>query len=69
MSISRYTLPEMAAIWSPQAKVDAWLQVEMAVCDAWAERGEIPAEALPAHPRAHVDLERMQKLEARPTTM
>lgn len=64
MSISRYTLPEMAAIWSPQAKVDAWLQVELAVCDAWAERGEIPAAALPAIHRAHADLQRIEALEA-----
>ena len=64
MSISRYTLPDMAAIWSPQAKVDAWLQVELAVCDAWAARGEIPAEALPALHRASADLKRIDELEA-----
>src|SRR5689334_20021598 len=64
MSISRYTLPEMAAIWSPQAKVDAWLQVELAVCDAWAARGELPAGALPALHRATADLKRIEELEA-----
>ncbi len=64
MSISRYTLPEMGAIWSPQAKVDAWLQVELAVCDAWAARGEIPAAALPALHRATANLERIEALEA-----
>jgi adenylosuccinate lyase len=64
MSISRYTLPDMAAIWSPQAKVDAWLQVELAVCDAWAAHGEIPAAALPALHRATADLKRIDELEA-----
>ena len=64
MSISRYTLPEMEAVWSPQAKVDAWLQVELAVCDAWAARGEIPATALPALHRATADLKRIDELEA-----
>jgi len=35
----------MAAIWSDKGKYDRWLQVEIAVCDAWAERGDIPKEA------------------------
>jgi adenylosuccinate lyase len=35
----------MAAIWSDKGKYDRWLQVEIAVCDAWAERGDIPNEA------------------------
>ena len=43
--IPRYSRPEMAAVWSDQAKFQRWLDVEVAVCDAWAELGEIPAEA------------------------
>ncbi len=35
----------MADIWSDRGKYDRWLQVEIAVCDAWAERGDIPMEA------------------------
>ncbi len=35
----------MAAIWSDKGKYDRWLEVEIAVCDAWAERGDIPQEA------------------------
>ena len=50
--IERYSRPEMAAIWSDQAKFDAWLRVEIAVCEAWAARGAIPAEALPEIRRA-----------------
>ena len=43
--IPKYSRPEMAAIWSDKGKYDRWLQVEIAVCDAWAERGDIPNEA------------------------
>ena len=43
--IPKYSRAEMAAIWSDKGKYDRWLQVEIAVCDAWAERGDIPKEA------------------------
>jgi len=43
--IPKYSRPEMAAIWSDKGKYDRWLQVEIAVCDAWAERGDIPKGA------------------------
>ena len=43
--IPKYSRPEMAAIWSDKGKYDRWLQVEIAVCDAWAKRGDIPLEA------------------------
>ncbi len=42
--IDRYTRPEIGAVWSEQAKLDGWLAVELAVVDALAERGEVPAE-------------------------
>ena len=44
--IARYTRPEMAAIWTDDAKLQRWLDVELAVCRAWARRGVIPAEDL-----------------------
>ena len=34
----------MGAIWSEQSKLDTWLEVELAVVDALAEAGAIPAE-------------------------
>src|SRR5688572_19318313 len=43
--IPRYSRPEMAAVWSDQAKFEHWLEVEVAACEAWAELGQIPAEA------------------------
>ena len=36
----------MAAIWSEQGRYQRWLDVEIAVCEVQAERGEIPAEAV-----------------------
>ena len=41
--IERYTRPVMGRIWSEQAKLEKWLQVEIAVCEAWAEVGRISA--------------------------
>jgi adenylosuccinate lyase len=40
--ISRYTRPEMGKLWDIETKYQAWLDVEIAVCEAWAELGEIP---------------------------
>jgi adenylosuccinate lyase len=42
--IERYTRPELGAVWSEQRKLDTWLQVELAVVDALAEQGLVPAE-------------------------
>jgi adenylosuccinate lyase len=61
--IERYTLPEMGAIWSEQRKIDLWLEVEKAVCEAWARRDVIPAEAMAAIRSAHCDLARMKEIE------
>jgi len=44
--IRRYTRPEMGAIWTEQNRYQKWLDVELAVCEAWQELGEIPSEAL-----------------------
>ena len=39
--IERYTRPEMGAIWTEQNKYQAWLEVEILACEAWAELGDI----------------------------
>lgn len=62
--IDRYTLPEMGAIWSEQAKIDRWLDVEIAVCEAWARRGRIPEDAIASIRNASCDLDRMKEIEA-----
>jgi adenylosuccinate lyase len=43
--ISRYTHPEMGAIWSEQHRYETWLEVELAAADAMAEAGLVPADA------------------------
>ncbi|ANU12363.1 adenylosuccinate lyase [Planococcus halocryophilus] len=42
--IARYTRPEMGAIWTEENKYNAWLEVEILACEAWAEIGDIPKE-------------------------
>lgn len=42
--IERYTREEMGAIWSEQNKYEAWLEVELLACEAWAKLGVIPEE-------------------------
>ena len=39
--IERYTRPEMGKIWTPENRYQAWLRVELAVCEAWNRVGEI----------------------------
>jgi len=36
----------MARIWQPRNRYRKWLDVELAVCEAWAERGQIPPDAM-----------------------
>lgn len=50
--IDRYTLPEMARLWSDQHKLELWKEVETLVVEAWAELGVAPADAGPAIRRA-----------------
>ncbi len=44
--IERYTRPEMGRIWTDESRFRRWLDVEIAVCEELARRGEIPAPAL-----------------------
>ena len=44
--IARYTRPEMGRLWDLDNKYQKWLEVEIAVCEAWAEMGGIPAGAV-----------------------
>jgi adenylosuccinate lyase len=63
--ISRYTRPEMGRLWSEEARLGRWLEVELALVDVLAERGEVPALAAQRlRERARVDVERMQSIEA-----
>jgi adenylosuccinate lyase len=42
--IERYMRPEMGAVWTAGRRMGAWLEVELAATDAWAEEGVVPAE-------------------------
>jgi len=44
--IERYTRPEMGAVWTETNRYRKWLDVEIAVCEAWARLGKIPAASL-----------------------
>jgi adenylosuccinate lyase len=64
--IERYSRPEMARIWSQEAKYNAWLKVELAVCEVYAKRGVIPADALERiKAKARVDAARIDEIEAK----
>ena len=42
--LERYTRPEMGKVWTDENRYKAWLKVEIAATNAWAELGEVPAE-------------------------
>ena len=64
--IERYTRPAMGAIWSEDAKYAAWLKVELAVCEAFARRGRIPADAMARiRDNAKFELPRIQAILAK----
>ena len=60
--IERYSRPQMKRIWSEENKFDKWLQVEIAVCEAWAELGTIPKQAIPKIRRSQYSLERIAEI-------
>jgi adenylosuccinate lyase len=60
--IERYCRPQMKRIWSEENKFAKWLDVEISVCDAWAELGKIPRKAVPKIKLARCNLKRMQQI-------
>jgi len=46
--IARYSRPAMARIWSDEAKLARWLEVELAALDGWAEHGAVPRDVVHA---------------------
>jgi len=62
--IERYTLPEMGAIWSEQNKYEKWLEFEILACEALAEEGEVPREAVERiRKKASFEIERINEIE------
>jgi adenylosuccinate lyase len=60
--IERYSRPQMKRIWSEENKFNKWLEVEIAACDAWAELGTVPREAIPKIKLAKCNLKRMEEI-------
>jgi adenylosuccinate lyase len=42
--IPRYEVPEIAVVWSDEARMANWLEIELLAVEAWAELGVIPDE-------------------------
>ena len=62
--IGRYSLPKMEEIWSEENKYKKWLEIEIAVCKAKAELGEIPKKAAEKIEKNSVlDMNRIKEIE------
>ncbi len=62
--IERYTRDEIGSVWTPRAKMEAWLKVELAATDAWAAEGVVPPEAASAcRERASFSVEAVNERE------
>ena len=60
--IDRYARPAMKMVWSEENKNNKWLQVELAVCEAWTEEGVIPSEDMVKLRNAQYDPVRLQEV-------
>jgi len=60
--IERYSRPAMKKVWSDENKFAKWLDVEIAVCEGWAELGIIPRQAVPKIKLARVNFKRMDEI-------
>jgi adenylosuccinate lyase len=63
--IPRYARPEMSRIWEDERRLQRWLDVELAVCDALAAKGRIPQQAAAnIRAKARVEAARVLEIEA-----
>jgi adenylosuccinate lyase len=62
--IPRYSLPEMTSVWSDEARLSHWLEIEILAVEAWARLGVVPEQdARAVRERATFDLDRVNELE------
>jgi len=62
--IERYTNPEMGSLWTDENRYRTWLDVEIAVCEAWAKLGKIPPPALKTiKAKAGFEVQRIDEIE------
>ncbi len=63
--LERYTRPEMAEIWSLHNQYQSWLEVEIAVDEAWAQLGVVPQEDVDKiNEKATFNEDRIAEIEA-----
>lgn len=63
--IDRYTREKMGKIWTEENRFNAWLEVEILACEAWAELGDIPKEDVrKIRENAKFDVDRIKEIEA-----
>ena len=63
--IERYTLPDMGALWTDEARYRTWLEVEVEAARAMARYKIIPAEAFAViEKKADFDVDRVNEIEA-----
>jgi adenylosuccinate lyase len=62
--IARYTRPEMGTIWTEENKYRTWLEIEILACEAQAELGLIPKEAVKTiRQKAKFEVKRIEVIE------
>jgi adenylosuccinate lyase len=55
----------MGKLWEPESRFQKWLDVEIAVCEAWAELAEIPVDAVvKIKKKARFDVKRIDEIES-----
>jgi adenylosuccinate lyase len=66
LMIARYSRAEMASLWSEEAKLNHWLEIEVLACEGMAQLGHIPAEdAFAIRAKARFDIEKVRENEKR----
>ncbi len=60
--IERYTRPGMKRVWSEESKYDRWLDIELAVCEAWCDEGVVPGDDMEALRGATYNMDRLQEI-------
>lgn len=62
--IERYSRPEMTRIWEPENRYQKWLEIEIYACEAHAQLGNIPVDAVERiKSKAKFDVPRIDEIE------
>ncbi|HEY1406093.1 MAG TPA: adenylosuccinate lyase, partial [Spirochaetota bacterium] len=62
--IERYSRPEMTSIWGAENRYRKWLEIEIYACEAHAEMGTVPREAVERiKAKANFDVYRIDEIE------